>query len=106
MPETTIKDLQTDYARIGAKVQQQEQALSPDAIATASVSDLAATNGEILADVQALREKLKAAMIPLSHSFFSQMSVQQTAVQVELNSKTPSLSDGALRACQNLTCGT
>ena len=65
MPETTIKDLQADYARISAKVQKQEQALSPDAIATASVTDLAAANQEILADVQALRDRLEANMMTL-----------------------------------------
>ena len=42
MPETTIKDLQTDYAGIRRKVDAQEQALSPDAIAAASVLDLRA----------------------------------------------------------------
>ena len=65
MPETTIKDLQTDYARISAKVQKQEQALSADAIGTASVPDLAAANGEILADVQALREKIETNKMTL-----------------------------------------
>ena len=65
MPETTIKDLQTDYARISAKVQKQEEALSPDAIAKASVSDLAAANGEILADVRALREKIETNKMTL-----------------------------------------
>ena len=39
MPETTIKDLQTDYAGIRRKVEAQEQALSPDAIATAPAGE-------------------------------------------------------------------
>ena len=65
MPEATIKDLQTDYAQISAKVQKQEQALSPDAIANASVSDLATANKEILADVQALREKIETNKMSL-----------------------------------------
>ena len=66
MPETTIKQLQTDYARISAKVRQQEQALSPDVIGTASVPGLAAANGEILADVQELREKIETTIMTLS----------------------------------------
>ena len=68
MPETTIKELQTDFARISAKVQKQEEALSPDAIGAASVSDLATANGEILADVQALREKIGAKIVTLPDS--------------------------------------
>ena len=65
MPETTIKDLQTDYARISAKVQKQEDALSPDEIGTASVPDLAAANKEILGDLQALREKIETSKMTL-----------------------------------------
>ena len=65
MPETTIKDLQTDYARISAKVKKQEEALSPDAIGNASVPDLAVANQEILGDVQALREKIEANKMTL-----------------------------------------
>ena len=42
----TIKDFQADFAELSAKVKKQEEALSPDAIATAAVGDLAAANGE------------------------------------------------------------
>ena len=65
MRQTTIKQFRADYAGICRKVAAQEQALSPDAVATASVPDLTAANGDILADVRALRAKLEAAMVPL-----------------------------------------
>ena len=65
MLETTLKDLQTAYAQISEKVKKQEDALSPDAIGAASVSDLAAANKEMMADVQALREKIEANKMTL-----------------------------------------
>ena len=65
MPETTIKEFQTAYAGIRRKVEAQEEALSPDAIADASVPELAAANGEILADLQALRERIEASQTTL-----------------------------------------